>query len=171
MRAVPSQAFVADLRLSPVRFCLAVASVAALIGAVAAFTLSKAPMTGAPWPAAYTAPVGGLATGTFVFVVMLPVSAPVWWALCRLNLRGWASSLLAGGVLVTALCSIPVLSGANTIQSSAPLWLVVLGQAPFGLTYGWIIWRISFLPPKPKPSVADTFGPAPEPPPADAERH
>lgn len=153
MRALPSQAFVAPLRISPARFCLAVAAVAALFGAVAAYAFSKAPMRGAP-PGfeAYFVPVGACLTALVAFASLLLTSAPLWWALGRLGLRGWASSLLAGGALAVVLFSIPFVVGRNTIESTAPLWLVVLGQAPFGFFYGWVIWRIAFVP-QPQPDT------------------
>ena len=91
-----------------------------------------------------------------VFLILLASTGPVWWLLCRLNLRGWASSLVAGGLLTVCAFGVPFAMSATFPDAAKHGGLlltrviVALGLAPIGIWLAWAIWRVSFVDPAAK---------------------
>ena len=92
----------------------------------------------------------------FVYAGLFLSTGPIWWLLCRLNLRGWASSLVAGGLLMVCAVGIPIAMSATFPDAAKHGGLlltrvvVALGLAPIGIWLAWAIWRVSFVDPAAK---------------------
>ncbi len=145
MRALMSEAFVADHRISRVRFAAVAAALALLLaGFVGVMMFGAAGPLIAVGFAAFAA--------VLVFVGILTVAGGVWWGLWRLRLRGWASSILAGGLLVVLVEGIEwaliLGAGARLEGKTDPgtIWIAILYSAPLGMAFGWIIWRFAVRP-------------------------
>lgn len=148
MRAVPSQAFVADHRISVWRFVAAVAAASLLFSLV--FYPLGAELIGVGHGPDMEVSLLAREAGE-IFAVLLAASAGVWWALWRLKLRGWAASILAGGALVCGLAYAAMaprglfiaLPGTHGLP---PPWITALWSIPQGLMLGWAIWRFAARP-------------------------
>lgn len=150
MRAVLSEAFVAGHRISPWRVTAVVAVIAAAL--MIPFGII---VWSLPTPNARTPVVAGLllVTGLIFFLGMLAVIGTVWWLLWRLRWRGWAASILAGGLLVVAVelgawAAMKAFAGAHVPLGAkpTPIWLLALYSASLGFGLGWIIWRVAYRP-------------------------
>ncbi len=153
MRAIVSEAFVADHRFSRRRF----------VGMAGVLAMLLAFFTGMMSLATNTKPdvaVGmSVMSGLVLFVALLAIAGSAWWLLWRLHWRGWASSILAGGALFALVDLVVwgVASGTGAMvaaagASSTPMGLTVLYAALIGMAFGAIIWRYAVRPRRQEPS-------------------
>ena len=157
MKAMLREALFADYRFSVRRYMtlLAVISAAlALLGVYAGWVTTGASVK-AQNPQGFELSLAMLfaIALVIVFLVLLLTTGPVLWLLCRLNLRGWASSLVAGGLLMVCAFGVPLAMSATFPEAAKHGGLlltrvtVALGSAPIGIWLAWAIWRVSFVDP------------------------